>query len=48
VTVRVEKPDGGTFSFTMIARLDTPVEVEYYNNGGILPAVLRSLLNADR
>jgi aconitate hydratase len=48
VTVRVDKPDGSTFSFPMIARLDTPVEVEYYRNGGILPTVLRSLLNPDR
>jgi aconitate hydratase len=44
VTVRIEKPDGNTFHFHMTARLDTPVEVEYYCNGGILPAVLRDLL----
>src|SRR5712692_1059283 len=47
VTVNVEKPDGTTFSFTTIARLDTPVEVEYYANGGILPTVLRGLLSPD-
>jgi aconitate hydratase len=45
VTVRVEKSDGNTFSFPMTARLDTPVEVAYYANGGILPAVLRDLLS---
>ncbi len=28
---------------TLVSRLDTPVEVEYYRNGGILPAVLRKL-----
>ncbi len=44
VTVKVEKPDGNTFSFTMTARLDSPIEVEYYANGGILPTVLRGLL----
>jgi aconitate hydratase len=48
VTVRVEKPDGNTFSFPMTARLDTPVEVEYYSNGGILPAVLRDLLGEEQ
>ena len=34
---------GNDLSFTAIARLDTPVEVDYYRNGGILPAVLRKL-----
>jgi aconitate hydratase len=32
--------------FEVIARLDTPVEVEYYRNGGILPTVLRQLAKA--
>jgi hypothetical protein len=32
----------------MTARLDTPVEVEYYCNGGILPAVLRDLLGEEQ
>jgi aconitate hydratase len=26
-------------------RIDTPIEVDYYRNGGILPYVLRQLLN---
>jgi aconitate hydratase len=30
--------------FTVTARVDTPVEVEYYRNGGILQTVLRKLL----
>ena len=30
-------------SFTALARLDTPVEVDYYKNGGILQTVLRKL-----
>jgi len=29
-----------------VVRLDTPVEVEYYRNGGILPTVLRNLAEA--
>ncbi len=44
VTVRARRPDGTTTTFTAIARLDTPVEVEYYRHGGILPAVLRRIL----
>jgi aconitate hydratase len=31
-------------TFTVICRLDTPMEVEYYKNDGILQYVLRSLL----
>jgi len=48
VTVNVQRVDGTTYAFNMIARLDTPVEVEYYVNGGILPAVLRGLLSEDK
>lgn len=46
LTVRARKPDGSEMTFTVIARLDTPVEVEYYQHGGILPYVLRKLLKA--
>jgi aconitate hydratase len=38
--------DGKKTEFTVIARLDTPVEVDYYKNGGILPTVLRGLLKS--
>jgi aconitate hydratase len=48
IAVNVERADGSEFSFTMIARLDTPVEVEYFANGGILPTVLRGLLNEEK
>ncbi len=44
VTVRARGEDGTEKAFTMIARVDTPVEVHYYRNGGILPAVLRQIL----
>jgi aconitate hydratase len=44
VTVSVEGPDGKTSTFVVTARLDTPVEVNYYRNGGILQTVLRKLL----
>jgi aconitate hydratase len=36
--------DGGQVTFEALVRLDTPVEVEYYRNGGILHTVLRKLL----
>ncbi len=41
--VTAKKPDGTEITFTAIARLDTPVDVLYYKNGGILQTVLRSL-----
>lgn len=42
VEVRVDGPEG-TSSFEAQVRLDTPVEVEYYRNGGILHTVLREM-----
>jgi aconitate hydratase len=44
VTVQVERPDGSKTSFVATARLDTPVEIDYYRNGGILQTVLRKML----
>ncbi len=40
------KNDGGTIEFGVIARLDTPVDVDYAKNGGILQTVLRNLIRA--
>ena len=44
VTIRARREDGSVLSFTALARLDTPVEVDYFRNGGILQTVLRNLL----
>jgi aconitate hydratase len=44
VTVRAQKEDGESVNFRVIARLDTPIEVNYYRNGGILHTVLRSMM----
>ena len=44
LTVDVTREDGSTFQITAIARIDSPVEVRYYENGGILPTVLRRLI----
>ena len=37
---------GQTTAFTTTCRIDTPVEIEYYRNGGILHTVLRNMLKA--
>jgi aconitate hydratase len=44
VTVRARKTDGAVVEFKAIALLNTPVEVNYYRNGGILHTVLRNLV----
>ncbi|GAC1656352.1 MAG: aconitate hydratase AcnA [Ktedonobacteraceae bacterium] len=46
VIVKGTREDGSTFSFQTIARLDSPIDVTYYENGGILLTVLRKLLKA--
>jgi len=42
-TVRAVADGGAEKRFTVLVRVDTPQEVEYYRNGGILPYVLRQL-----
>jgi aconitate hydratase len=44
VTVEVVRADGSKASLVLQARLDTPVEVNYFRNGGILHTVLRKML----
>lgn len=43
VPVTATKADGTLVEFSATARVDTPVEVEYYRNGGILHTVLRRM-----
>ena len=43
VTVTATADDGTERRFSAIARLDGPIDVEYYHGGGILPTVLRRL-----
>jgi aconitate hydratase len=45
LTVRAVKPDGGEHAFQVLARVDTPIEVDYYRHGGILPMVLRKMMS---
>jgi aconitate hydratase len=40
----IERADGSKESVEVTLRIDTPIEVDYYRNGGILPYVLRQLL----
>ena len=43
IDIQAIKNDGRAINFKAIVRLDTPVEVDYYKNGGILQTVLRNL-----
>jgi len=43
IEVTARKADGTEIFFTTVCRIDTPVEIEYYRNGGILHKVLRDL-----
>ena len=45
VTVKAKAADGTTKEFRATVRIDTPQEILYYKHGGILPYVLRSLLD---
>jgi aconitate hydratase len=47
LTVRATSDGGETKEFKARARVDSPVEVEYLRNGGILQTVLRQLLKED-
>ena len=44
VTLKINRADGTSEETTLTLRIDTPIEVEYYKSGGILPYVLRQLL----
>ena len=42
--LRITRADGSRQEVVVTLRIDTPIEVEYYRHGGILPFVLRQLL----
>ena len=44
IRVTAHKADGRSIGFDAFCRIDTPVEIEYYRNGGILQTVLRRLM----
>ena len=43
VNVTARRPEGGETRFAARARIDTPVEIDYYRNGGILHTVLKEM-----
>src|SRR5699024_12177859 len=48
VPVTAKNGDGETISFDAVCRIDTPDEIDYYRNGGILHYVLRDYHKADK
>jgi aconitate hydratase len=44
VTLTINRADGSTEHVRVVLRIDTPIEIDYYLHGGILPYVLRQLL----
>ncbi|MGZ7030975.1 MAG: aconitate hydratase, partial [Thermoanaerobaculia bacterium] len=43
-TLTIRRKDGTSQSVQVTVRIDTPIEVDYYEHGGILPFVLRQLI----
>jgi aconitate hydratase len=46
VTLVINRANGSSQNVKVLLRIDTPIEVDYYKHGGILPFVLRQLLAA--
>ena len=46
VTLVIKRADGSQRDVKVLLRIDTPIEVDYYRHGGILPYVLRELVAA--
>ncbi|MDM7920861.1 MAG: aconitate hydratase [Pyrinomonadaceae bacterium] len=46
VSLRINRADGTVTETTLTLRIDTPIELEYYTGGGILPFVLRQLIES--
>src|SRR2546425_118701 len=46
--LRITPPDGRVVEVPVKSRIDTPIEVDYYKHGGILPFVLRELMSTER
>jgi aconitate hydratase len=44
VTLVIRRADGSSEKVELTLRIDTPIEIDYYQHGGILPYVLRQLL----
>jgi aconitate hydratase len=44
LSLRITRQDGGVEEVPVRCRIDTPIEIDYFQHGGILPFVLRQLL----
>jgi aconitate hydratase len=44
VTLVIHRANGDTEQVPVVLRIDTPIEIDYYQHGGILPYVLRQIL----
>jgi len=44
LTLKITRKDGGVEDVPVRCRIDTPIEIDYYQHGGILPYVLRQLV----
>jgi aconitate hydratase len=47
VTLVIHRASGAIEEIPITLRIDTPIEVDYYRHGGILPYVLRQLLGGN-
>ena len=48
ITLRITRKDASVQEVTVKVRIDTPIEVDYYRHGGILPFILRQLINESK
>jgi aconitate hydratase len=46
LTLRINRANGQSENIPVTCRIDTPIEIDYYQHGGILPFVLRQLVGA--
>jgi len=47
LTLRITRKDGSVQDVAVTCRIDTPIEIDYYQHGGILPYVLRQIVAAN-
>ena len=45
LTLRITRKDGSVQNIAVVCRIDTPIEIDYYQHGGILPYVLRQIVS---
>jgi aconitate hydratase len=47
LTLRIHRADESVVDVLVRCRIDTPIEIDYYQHGGILPYVLRDIVRSD-